>query len=209
MRQGQITKMIVGGLMVLVFSLNLVAAIGVSAKDWPQWCGSDGKNMVSDEKGLPESFSPGRKRSDGTIDLSTATNVKWGVRLGDAFYSTPSVAGGKVYVGGLDEQGRDLRLLRCRHRQSPLAMEGRAAQGAAQDRRLFDRHQRHGASRLAFAHRRRSKAIASISFPTALRWFAWMPPARKRRPATPESCGRSTCGRNWACFPAMPRTVRR
>ena len=83
----------------------LPAATDVSAKDWSQWCGSDGKNMVSEEKGLPESFAPGKKRSDGTIDVSTATNVKWGVKLGDAFYSTPSVAGGKVYVGGLD--GKD------------------------------------------------------------------------------------------------------
>ena len=66
--------------------------------------------MVSDEKGLPASFAPGRKRSDGTIDLSTATNVKWGVKLGDAFYSTPSVAGGKVYVGGLDDKdGEELK----------------------------------------------------------------------------------------------------
>jgi outer membrane protein assembly factor BamB len=60
--------------------------------------------MVSEEKGLPESFAPGAKRSDGTIDVATATNVKWGVKLGDAFYSTPTVAGGKVYVGGLDEK---------------------------------------------------------------------------------------------------------
>ncbi len=60
--------------------------------------------MVSAEKGLPESFSPGRKRNDGTIDLSTAENVKWGVKVGDAFYSTPSVVNGRVYVGGLEEQ---------------------------------------------------------------------------------------------------------
>jgi outer membrane protein assembly factor BamB len=74
------------------------------AKDWPQWCGSDGKNMVSEETGLPDTFEPGRKQSDGTIDRSTATNVKWGVKLGDAFYSTPSVAGGNVYVGGVHDR---------------------------------------------------------------------------------------------------------
>ena len=59
--------------------------------------------MVSEEKGLPESFSPGQKRSDGSIDVATATNVKWGVKLGNAFYGTPTVAAGKVFVGGLDE----------------------------------------------------------------------------------------------------------
>ncbi len=58
-------------------------------------------------------------------------------------------------------------------------------------------------SRSAFARRRRSKAIASISFPTASTWFAWTRPARERSPARPESCGSSTCGRNWACFPAI------
>ena len=73
------------------------------AGDWPQWCGSQGKNMASDEKGLPESFVPGTKQSrERTIDLSTAKNVKWGVKVCDAFYSTPSVAGGRVFIGGLD-----------------------------------------------------------------------------------------------------------
>jgi hypothetical protein len=75
----------------------------VSAKDWPQWCGSDAKNMVSSEKGLPESFVPGDKLPDGTIDLSTARNVQWGVRLGTAIYSTPSVAEGRVFVGGVEK----------------------------------------------------------------------------------------------------------
>ncbi len=92
------------GLMAVAFSLGMMIAPSASAKDWSQWCGSDGKNMVSEEKGLPASFTPGRKRADRTIDLSTAVNVKWGVKLGDAFYSTPSVAGGKVYVGGLDDR---------------------------------------------------------------------------------------------------------
>jgi outer membrane protein assembly factor BamB len=91
-------------LMALVVSLAMTNALSVTAGDWTQWCGSDGKNMVSQEKGLPASFSPGQKRSDGTIDLSTAANVKWGVKLGDASYSTPSVVGGKVYIGGLDDR---------------------------------------------------------------------------------------------------------
>jgi outer membrane protein assembly factor BamB len=92
----------------LVLTLALILALWTTvpfralASDWPQWCGSDAKNMVSAEKGLPTSFAPGQKRNDGTINRATATNVKWGVKLGDAFYSTPSVAGGKVYVGGLE-----------------------------------------------------------------------------------------------------------
>src|SRR5678816_1473451 len=79
------------------------AALPLLARDWPQWCGSNAKNMVSSEKGLPDSFVPGDKMPDGTIDLATARNVKWGVRLGSAIYSTPSVAHGKIFVGGVEK----------------------------------------------------------------------------------------------------------
>src|SRR5580658_6992140 len=104
MHRYPITRINVGGLiMALALSLGMTASVRLAANDWPQWCGSDGKNMVSAEKGLPDSFLPGRKRGDGTIDLTTAYNVKWGVRVGTGFYSTPSVAGGKVYAGGLDQ----------------------------------------------------------------------------------------------------------
>ncbi len=88
----------------VVFLAEFLVTGTATSADWPQWCGSDGKNMVSSEEGLPESFVPGRRRSDGTMDLSTAVNVKWGVKIGTAFFSTPSVAGGKVFVGGLDAQ---------------------------------------------------------------------------------------------------------
>jgi len=57
--------------------------------------------MVSSEKDLPETFTPGTRGDGETIDPSTAVNVKWGVKIGSAFFSTPSVAGGKVFVGGL------------------------------------------------------------------------------------------------------------
>jgi len=74
-----------------------------SAGDWPEWCGSPGKNMVSGEKGLPESFVPGDKLSQQRrIDVSTAVNVKWGVKVCDAFYSTPTVAAGRIFLGGLE-----------------------------------------------------------------------------------------------------------
>ena len=88
----------------VVFLAGSLGTGATRSDDWPQWCGSDGKNMVSSEKGLPESFVPGKRQSDGTIDLSTAANVKWGVKIGTAFFSTPSVAEGKVFVGGLDGQ---------------------------------------------------------------------------------------------------------
>jgi len=91
-------------------ALWLVAA-DVPAVDWPQWGGTDGKNMVSTEKGLPESFVPGEKDSEaGQIKLETAKHVKWGVKLCSAIYSTPVVAGGKIFVGG---QKPGLGLLLC------------------------------------------------------------------------------------------------
>lgn len=77
-------------------------ADGVHAGDWPQWCGTDGKNMVSPETGLPDAFERGSRKGDGTIDPSSAENVKWGVKIGTAFYSTPSVSGDRLFLGGLD-----------------------------------------------------------------------------------------------------------
>jgi outer membrane protein assembly factor BamB len=80
-----------------------VAAAGICVSqapggDWPQWGGSDGRNMVSEEKPLPDSFTPGDRQS-GAIDLATTKNVKWVARLGNYAYGNPTVAGGRVFVG--------------------------------------------------------------------------------------------------------------
>lgn len=77
------------------------------AADWPQWGGSDGKNMVSEEKGLPDSFVPGEKDPQGAgIKMETTKNVKWVARLGGLTCSTPTVAGGRVFIGTMrEEQG--------------------------------------------------------------------------------------------------------
>ena len=90
-----------------VFVALIAGLFGLSssAADWPQWCGTNGKNMVSFETGLPATFEPGQKRTpERTIDLSTAQNVVWGVKLCDAIYSTPSIAAGRVYVGGVESR---------------------------------------------------------------------------------------------------------
>ena len=74
-----------------------------SGGDWRQWGGGDGKNMVSPETGLPESFVPGEKDSQaGQIILATARDVKWARRLCQAIYSTPVVADGRIFLGGRD-----------------------------------------------------------------------------------------------------------
>lgn len=94
--------------------LALLGLIGLSlsgsiaqAADWPQWGGGAGKNMASEEKGLPETFVPGEKDPQGGgIRMETTRNVKWAARLGAMTCSTPTVAGGKVFIGTLrDEQG--------------------------------------------------------------------------------------------------------
>jgi outer membrane protein assembly factor BamB len=52
--------------------------------------------MVSNEKGLPDSF-----------DVKTGRNIKWLAKLGTESHSTPIVAGGRVYVGTNNDEPRD------------------------------------------------------------------------------------------------------
>ena len=54
--------------------------------------------MVSKEKRLPAVF-----------DLETGRNVKWIAELGTESYSTPVVAGGRVFIGTNNERPRDKR----------------------------------------------------------------------------------------------------
>ncbi len=93
--------------MVLLVLASLVCGgAAVSAADWPEFGGSHGRNMVADEKNLPDGFEPGKKNTAiGEILLSTATNVVWGVRTSANTYSTPAVVGGKIFIGG-GEPGR-------------------------------------------------------------------------------------------------------
>ncbi|MCY2994889.1 MAG: PQQ-binding-like beta-propeller repeat protein [Planctomycetota bacterium] len=84
----------------LAGSCLFLHGITAAAGDWPQWGGRGNRNMVSDEKGLPDSFERGKKEANGSgIDLTTTKNVKWAARLGSAAYGNPTVADGRVYVG--------------------------------------------------------------------------------------------------------------
>lgn len=56
--------------------------------DWPMLGGRPDRNAVSDEKGLPASWK-----------LDAKKNVKWIADLGKVAYTTPVVAGGRVYMG--------------------------------------------------------------------------------------------------------------
>src|SRR6478672_3898455 len=98
--------------------MSLVLATGVArAADWPAWGGADpGRNMVSLEKGLPESFKPGEKSPSGEGMLpGTTQDVRWVVKLGNLICGNPTVANGRVFVGSDDAllQG-DTRLKRTK-----------------------------------------------------------------------------------------------
>ena len=71
-----------------------------SAGDQPQWGERLTRNMVSDEKGLPESFDP-----------KSGQNIKWSVPLGSVTHATPVVAAGKVLIGTNNARPRDPRQL--------------------------------------------------------------------------------------------------
>jgi len=80
-------------------------------KDWPQWGGSNARNMVSAEKGLPDSFVPGEKDSQaGRVLMETTKKVKWARKLCQAIYSTPAVFNGRIFIGG---RQAELGLLMC------------------------------------------------------------------------------------------------
>lgn len=84
----------------VTISLFFAAAAGL-AGDWPAWGGADpGRNMVSNEKGLPASFKPGEKspKGDGMLPGSTE-DVRWVAKLGNLICGNPTVANGRVFVG--------------------------------------------------------------------------------------------------------------
>lgn len=66
------------------------------AADQPQWGAAWNRNLVSDERGLPDSFDP-----------ATGRNIRWTARLGNESHSTPVIAGGRVYVGTNNDEPRD------------------------------------------------------------------------------------------------------
>jgi len=68
----------------------------VVAADQPQWGQAWSRNMVSGEKGLPDSFDP-----------VTGRNVKWSAALGTEAHSSPVIARGRVYIGTNNGNPRD------------------------------------------------------------------------------------------------------
>jgi outer membrane protein assembly factor BamB len=88
------------GLLGVLSAILAVAGACAASRgaDWPRWCGPHGTN-ASKEGPLPASFVPGRTSSTGSVDLSAAKNVKWGVRLCSVVYGNPTIADGRIFLG--------------------------------------------------------------------------------------------------------------
>ena len=82
----------------LIFLLACMLAVQAHAGDRPQWGERHTRNMVSQETNLPESIDP------------AGGNIKWSAPLGDNGYSSPVIAGGRVFVGANNCVPRDPRL---------------------------------------------------------------------------------------------------
>ena len=78
----------------------LGVSLSALAADWPQWGGTNNRNMVSAERGLPDSFTPDKEGADGQPgNRKNAKGIKWVVKVGAFAYGNPTVAGGRVFVG--------------------------------------------------------------------------------------------------------------
>ena len=70
----------------------------VALADQPQWGQWQTRNMVSEEKGLPDRCDP-----------ATGKNIKWSVPLETQTHSSPVIAGGRVLIGTNNGEPRDPR----------------------------------------------------------------------------------------------------
>ncbi|MFK5921631.1 MAG: PQQ-binding-like beta-propeller repeat protein [Verrucomicrobiota bacterium] len=86
------------------------AAEKENGAEWTQWGHDGSKNMVSPEKNIPSDISAGDELDNGDIDVKTATNAKWIVKLGDQSYGTPTISGGRVFVGTNNNNPRNPKI---------------------------------------------------------------------------------------------------
>src|SRR4051812_34376703 len=84
----------------VIFCIAILVAGNAFGGEQRQFGEAWSRNMVSKERGLPAVF-----------DLETGRNVKWVAELGTESYSTPVVAGGRVFIGTNNERPRDPRQL--------------------------------------------------------------------------------------------------
>lgn len=88
-----------GTLLSLGSILLLATGSDTEAIERAMFGGSFSRNMVSDEKHLPDDWDP-----------QSGRNIKWTAELGSQSYAGPVVAGGKVFVGTNNERQRNPKL---------------------------------------------------------------------------------------------------
>ena len=83
------------------FALFLAFTVSTASaeKEIALWGGTLSRNMVSDEKNIPENW-----------DMETGENIKWAAELGSQSYAGPLVIGGKVFVGTNNKALRNPKL---------------------------------------------------------------------------------------------------
>ena len=72
----------------LALAMVCAAALQAGAQETAMWGFTPGRNLVSDEKNLPEKWHPEK-----------GLNIKWKAALGSQTYAGPVIQGGKVFVG--------------------------------------------------------------------------------------------------------------
>jgi hypothetical protein len=109
-----------------LFFLVLFVGRTLGGDDWREWGGRDlGRNRYSSAVGLPDTFDIGEinrcRMQDpagtqsglmtGPVGLlmEDTQNLKWIAWLGSQSYESPTIAGGRVFVGTNNEQPRDRR----------------------------------------------------------------------------------------------------
>jgi len=93
--------------MVMALGASLLAPPCLAA-DWPQWCGNDARNAVSDETHLPAQFLASPVPADAanaSVSPAEPTHLKWKLRLSTHAYGGPVVADGKIFIGTNNREG--------------------------------------------------------------------------------------------------------
>ena len=93
--------------------LGALALVPSVSADWPMWGGDLSNNMRATEpQGIPLDIEAGKRASGSEdIDMALTKNVLWVEKLGSQTYGTPTIAGGKVFVGTNNESPRDQSIL--------------------------------------------------------------------------------------------------
>ena len=93
----------------LKFLIYILAVYAVGEEPVVHWGGSPLRNNVSSAVGLVEDWHPGQfdRRSRNWTGGDKVKNIRWAAPLGATSYSTPLVAGRKVFSGTNNKSGFD------------------------------------------------------------------------------------------------------